>query len=65
LRPEKKLQPPHVVSQIHQSDLHRRPDLALALALVAKDMLTRARTFERRWLVACACLFNARRLLPL
>jgi hypothetical protein len=46
LRPEKKLQPPHVVSQIHQSDLHRRPnftlgshqDVALTCALITEDM---------------------------
>jgi len=29
LRPEQNLQPPHVVGQVHQPDLHRRPDLAL------------------------------------
>jgi len=47
LRPEQKLQPSHVVGQVHQPDLHRRPnlalgshqDVALPCALVTEDML--------------------------
>jgi hypothetical protein len=47
LGPEQELQPPHIVGQIHQSDLHRCPhfalgphqNVALAGALIAENML--------------------------